>query len=428
MFPSQEPTPDVVVRPPVPRLPIKGIQQDALSKRIRGYDNVDLKEPTGAGVFINTNEWGENETTLRLKQIDMIQKGCHIGFSGWHNFDIMAQRNSARGIICDLNPENALFLHHVLINLRASKNRLDFIQNIKIYIEAYEIGRLIRLRTDLTLSISFSPNVKDDPIYANWTHYADEVDVELKRETSWLFYDERFEHIKKLAMTDKIALITENILASKTFVQIANLLRDNAEQIDTVYISNIAHYIADKDQESFIKTIQALSSNKETILIDAINGKYASGDLVQRVTQVGVLPQLSLQQLFFADRSVIQETQPSVPALTAQSDQEPPSYALLNDPVPRNNPIVQPNIQPNVEPVNEPDPIVPHDNQARVKIMIAIIDKICFNITHQSNGRRTCSNFKHKVNLLKNIKMRLQGMEDNNLLGDAENNIIQEMR
>ena len=122
---------------PVPRLAVKDIKEDALSKKLRQFDNSTIAAPysPNTGIYINTNERGVIDTSSALDKIPRITKSCHIGFSGWHNFDIMAQRCSDRGIICDLNPENALFLYFVLFYVRTCTNRFDFIERINQFIK-----------------------------------------------------------------------------------------------------------------------------------------------------------------------------------------------------------------------------------------------------------------------------------------------------
>lgn len=93
--------------------------------------------------------------------------------------------------------------------------------------------------------------------------------MEQQRETSWLFTDERYHYIRNLALTDKIAVITQSICAYESFLRIRSVLTENAIQIDTIYVSNIGEWIFGEQQTSFIETITALLTENETILIDA---------------------------------------------------------------------------------------------------------------------------------------------------------------
>lgn len=261
---------------PVPRLGIKDIREDALSKRLRRFDNDKITMSNSNGIYINTNEHEVKATAVTLSQLPLIDHSCHIGFSGWHNFDIMAQRNSSRGIICDLNPENALFLSLVLFNIRQCNSRFEFIDKISHFINTNRYDGLRSnkdrepwLGTVNALSIKFSLNVSEEPPYSQHYSIKEEVPLELKRETSWLYTDARYEYIRKLALSDKIALITEDICKTDTFAGIAQMLKENMIQIDTVYVSNIAEWVdSEDDRAAFYKTTQLFLSDHDTILID----------------------------------------------------------------------------------------------------------------------------------------------------------------
>lgn len=253
---------------PVLQIPIEDMEEDPLSKKLRCFDNVKITLPpsNSLGVYINTNESNTKKTASKLAELPRIDLSCHIGFSGWHNFDIMAQRESSRGLICDLNPENALFLSHVLKYLRSYEDRIEFINSVSSFIQKIEY---YGVRTNPYI-VKFSMNVSDDPLYKRVLDKkaASQVKIELERETSWLYTDQRYAHIRKLALEDKIALITENICAKDTFSSISQLLKEHSVQVDTVYISNIAKYMSDSEERSnFIETIRSLLSEKDSILI-----------------------------------------------------------------------------------------------------------------------------------------------------------------
>lgn len=294
------------ILPPVPRLPIEGIEQDPLSSQLRQLDDPNLPRRIGVGViggevFINTNEEGVAETARAMKQMSLVAGGCHIGFSGWHNLDIMAQRKSARGVICDLNPENALFLYHVLKILRLNETREGFIRDIKHYINQYEHSKCVKNKGDLALAINFARNMSDDPIYRTIFNLdfdiVAQVDVELRRETSWLFSDDRYAYIRKLAQEDKIALFTGDIRSTATFDRFVQTLKSNHIPIDSVYISNIAKYMmSTDDQASFVKTVNVLLQDDHTLLIDAT---FNADKLEQRCITAALLQGASPHAWFF---------------------------------------------------------------------------------------------------------------------------------
>jgi hypothetical protein len=263
-------------RPPVPRPIIENVQENPLSKQLRAFDNVNMTTGDELGVYINTNECGVAELCEAMTQIKAKPNGCHIGFSGWHNFDIMTQRKSARGIICDINPENALFIHYVLNVVRQSSSRDDFMEKMIAFVQS--IPSLISyVRNPGPIHpLAFQVNVSEDPLYRA---YRDEVTrstaddtiaqikTELKRPTSWLFTEERFQFIKALAENDLIVTLTEDICATKTFFDIVSLLRRNGQHIDSLYVSNIVDGLRGQAVSLCIETIKAILHGGDAILI-----------------------------------------------------------------------------------------------------------------------------------------------------------------
>lgn len=318
---------------PVPRGTIKGIKEDTLSKKIRRFDNIGIVTPLSeqAGIYINTNETGVRITAKALEEYPRIHEPFHIGFSGWHNFDIMAQRHSTRAFIADMNPENALFLHYVLKYLRRYSDRFEFIAAITEFIKKHEYygsrtnaDRPSYLGQIRPKSIKFSLNVSEESLYFDHVFVAEEIAIELKRETSWLYTPERYAHIRGLALGDKIALITENICASDTFSAICKLLIDNSIQIDTVYVSNIGDWMSTESQRhSFIRTLQRFLTDKQTIVIDATRGKDSTLPIAnQRCTSLQQLAPLSLEEWFFPKKTLSHQRIPSDTDLSIQGHRD----------------------------------------------------------------------------------------------------------
>ncbi|MBA4696142.1 MAG: hypothetical protein H2069_01985 [Legionella sp.] len=253
-------------RPPVPDL-IYPYKEDPLSKRLRRFSNVNITKPHYSDmVYLGTNE-NYKESFAKLSKINRVNDGCHFGFSSWHNFDIAAQRRSNRIIICDINPENALFLHETLQILRDAKDSRDFIRKMIDYVKENEFitadGKCIN--KDFSKSIFFSDNVSDNEIYREIKSLEDELNIELIRPLSWVSDANSFNHIKKLANLDRIVLLTEDICTTETFIKITNLLKDNGVQIDSLYLSNIADALRGECRKKFVKTVEILSPGAVTI-------------------------------------------------------------------------------------------------------------------------------------------------------------------
>ena len=251
---------------PISRLP-QGMKEDPLTKRLHTLNNASITVPIGAtfGVYITTNEEGQRAIAEQLTLTQPVSNGCHIGFSGWHNFDIMALRNSSRGIICDANPKNALFLHATLNILRNSASRDYFISKMVEYV-SNQGNQDDKHPENNSQSINFMVNYH---LPAESDSPADEIKAHLLEQSGWLINDERFHHIKRLAETDKITLITEDICTTATFITLRKILRDNAVQVDSLYLSNISNYMQTQtNRDAFVSTVEALSE-PSTLIIDA---------------------------------------------------------------------------------------------------------------------------------------------------------------
>lgn len=225
--------------------------EDPLSKRLRRFNDSNCHGSI-CGAYITTNELGLEEVMSFLMKTSRVVEGFHIGFSGWYNFDVMAARRSGRGLICDFNPDNKKFIERTLQILRTSSSRESFVKAMMEFAE----GRN---------GIYFSPNDRPECIGAE-----NEIRQELYRKGSWLFTEEAFNHIKNLAMSDKIAAITTDIRNSANFQKVATLFADNNMSIDSLYLSNISMYLSHEvdNRNAYTSTVKLLIK-PETIVINA---------------------------------------------------------------------------------------------------------------------------------------------------------------
>lgn len=254
------------LRPPVPRINPSQVS-DPLSRRLLKLDNLELSKPSISDtVYIGTNESNVAASFEKLSSIESIN-GCHVGFSGWYNLDIAAERRSSRVIICDINPENAFFLGESLRILRKSVDPDEFIQRMIGFVEENEFrtNGIRVLNKNIANSIFFSANVSNDPLYQGTCFTADELRVELKRPLSWVFDLEKFYHIKRLAISDKIVVLTENICNTETFLRLKKILMDNGVPIETLYLSNIADILPSTQINNFLETVGVLSPGSTVI-------------------------------------------------------------------------------------------------------------------------------------------------------------------
>lgn len=219
-----------------------------LCTRIRSFNN-DSCNDSVIGVYITTNEVGLETTNSVLRSHPRKPLSCHIGFSGWYNFDLMALRKSSYGIICDFNPQNRRFIEKTVQLLRESPSRQLFIAKLTKFLQGDR-------------SIEFSPNVTRSPI-----NPVDEINEELTRNGSWLCNDESFLYIRSLAMLDTIAAITVDIRDSTPFRKMTRLFQDNGIAIDSLYLSNISFYMfSGEDRTAYLNTVHSLIED-DTLII-----------------------------------------------------------------------------------------------------------------------------------------------------------------
>lgn len=204
------------------------------------------------GVYLTTNEKRIQSTVDFLLKTEIPEGNkCHIGFSGWHNFDIMSIRKPEFGVICDFNDENRILIKKSLILLNKCTTRRLFADKIVKFFHN-QIEFCICPNT----KFGFDPD--DEQI---------QVQRELTRKNSWLATDERFSYIKSLADKEAIAIITEDIREFKTFEILARILREFELKVDSLYLSNICKYMGtEADITNFKKSVFSLTQPKTIVI------------------------------------------------------------------------------------------------------------------------------------------------------------------
>lgn len=118
-------------------------------------------------------------------------------------------------------------------------------------------------------------NLSNDELYKNLNYTEhnnldsgiDDVIYELGRDGSWLSLDKYYNHIRNLALEDKIAIFCEDVKSVNIFKRIGNILKENDMYIDTLYLTNIKNFMSSNDILLYRKTISYLCDN-ETLLIE----------------------------------------------------------------------------------------------------------------------------------------------------------------
>jgi hypothetical protein len=285
---------------PVAKVRYKGSHHiHPLSKRLRQLNN-DQCNGSIMGIYLTTNEMGSEKIAERLKKKPIVMESCHIGFSGMHNFNIMALRHSSYGLICDFNKHNKTFIEKVERILHKVKTREEFVVRLKEYVRRKEKERIDKLGTPgYKQCMNFSLNFNRDTY-----SIVDELESELKQEGSWLANDADFRYIQDLALRDRIVVLTIDARDSERFEKIAKIYEENAIQIDTLYLSNICGYMADGfDKKAFANTVRVLLKNETSMIncpFSSTSCMSTEASPIQKLYEGSAFKTLDDRYLFFS--------------------------------------------------------------------------------------------------------------------------------
>ena len=252
---------------------------DPLSNKIRSFHNLNINKNDLC--YIGTNDYGLSRINKILREYNnKISETCHIGVSGYYNFDIAVFRRSNRIIIFDNNEQQIKFMKQTLRCIHMSKNREEFIHNMNSYLNIkYQEHSILLKEKQLDFKKSkiegmfFMINISEDEDYKNLkyddnvgTEAITEIIYELGRKGSWLFNDDTYNYMRKLVIKDHIAIFCEDIRSIDIFKRISNILQNNNIFIDTLYLTNVIGYMDNNDKLLYNQTVEYLSNNKTLII------------------------------------------------------------------------------------------------------------------------------------------------------------------
>lgn len=239
----------------------KTLLKDPISKTLAAFDNPRIRGQIN-GIYITTNETNLAATRELLRKHPRPSNEkptIHIGCATWHNFDMMFERKSNYGLIVDFNPQNAKFIEKTIEIINLSESRDSFKENMLIFLNSLKGEQR---------NVFFHKDQEGLP--------TDRIEKELKREGSWLETEESYLFIKKLASTERLVSITEDITNFETFSRIRKFLDRNNMAIDTLYLSNICNFMnTDSNKKAFEKSIKHMLRG-ETILVNCPKIKEAN--------------------------------------------------------------------------------------------------------------------------------------------------------
>lgn len=218
--------------------------------RVLGEKRYDKTFP----VYLRTNEVALGHVTDILTRSQRAPRGCHIGFSGWHNFNIISDRRSEFGIICDKSWYSTELLEGTFRILRDSTSKEDFKVKIRAYIA--EVSSRIPIELQPYRDASGRGKIS--------TTIEEELEVALSK--SWFSNEENFRYIKMLATTRRMVAITVDIFDKPRIDQIVGICRKNHLLIDTVYLTNIRQYVPKDREQDFLSSVNSLIRTKTLII------------------------------------------------------------------------------------------------------------------------------------------------------------------
>jgi len=242
---------------------------DPLSKIIRSYHNTEIIKIDAC--YIGTNEQNLSMTEKLISEHQYT--GCHLGVSGYFNFDVAWWGKSNRIIICDINPHQVIFLKQTLKIMCESNNRTIFFDRMTKYLDLklqehnVEIREKSYLGYEL-LTMRFYPNISNDNSYANDMDMDNQVKYELARKGSWLSNENSYNYIRKLALGDLIAVFCEDIRCVNVFQKLRSLFIENQIRIDTIYLSNVYDFLDSEDKLRYNHNIKSIINN-DTLIIES---------------------------------------------------------------------------------------------------------------------------------------------------------------
>ena len=253
---------------------------DPLSQKIRSFHNLNINKNDLC--YIGTNDYGLSKINKILREYNNneITESCHIGVSGYYNFDIAVLRKSNRIIIFDNNEQQIIFMKQTLKSINISKNREEFINNMMSYLNIkYQEHSILLNEKQLDFKkskndgMSFMINISEDDSYKNLKYDDDvgteaisEIIYELERKDSWLSNDDSYNYIRKLVIKDHIAIFCEDIRSINIFKRISNILQNNNIFVDTLYLTNVKGYMENNEKILYNQTVEYLSNSKTLII------------------------------------------------------------------------------------------------------------------------------------------------------------------
>ncbi len=241
-------------------------------------------------LFVNSNERGMASIEESLRNNSFTKKGCHVGVSAWHNYDIAATTHPEKLIIADFAQVTHDFHATSIQLLKKCRTREEFISQMA--------SRLLQSSNGPITEKNFKDHFQfiiwenDQPVKLEDRHpqisagnlyniILDALKMEMSRSGSWLSSVSRFQYIQSLAKQDNIVTHHVHLTDQTSFQSFSTKLNQICSRVNTIYLSNAQDWIHSSSAlKQYIENIRSIINNQSLVIDASINGDY----IYQKIT------------------------------------------------------------------------------------------------------------------------------------------------
>lgn len=219
-------------------------------------------------VYAFTNEANREKTIQTLTAAPRQGPNeAHIGCAGFNNFDFVFHKRVKFCLLFDINSNMKIFLDEVIAFIRTSDTRDKFAVAMTAYFNKYT--------QKASIAADFFAPEQPKLRINNPSTLEKTFKSELENKISWLYSEESYQYVRKMALEDRISVISEDIRTTESFKKVAQFLALNSITVGSLYLSNVYDYMKSKeDKEAFIaSTLELVKEDTIIIFSDKSNVK-----------------------------------------------------------------------------------------------------------------------------------------------------------
>lgn len=195
-------------------------------------------------IFVDITSDGGKEAVIALKNLEKSpSKKCHFGLACFVNYSLAAASKADKIILLDYDPVVVKFNRLARELLISSSTKEEF-------------------KEKLTQACEQDPEIQQRKFYPknNLVHT-------LNIEESFLFHDEDFQYIKKLASENQIHILQGSIYDKKVTKEIVELTKKEGYIMDSLFVSNVYDWDSNQKKRDLLsENIQTLCNDQSKIV------------------------------------------------------------------------------------------------------------------------------------------------------------------